>query len=91
MYGVPADLPIQRFVGDSLVQLRIGIDGIHFVFSRTGIICIFGPWQLHDAHGQLIDYAQEHPDRQFYRIHLLLNPDVTILRTVLRKGPLSLT
>jgi hypothetical protein len=77
MYGVPADRPIQRFVGDSLIQLRIGIDGIHFVFSPTGIISIFGLWQLHDADRQIIDQAQEHLDRHCYRIHVLLNADIT--------------
>ena len=80
MYGVPADLPIQRFVGDSLAQLRIGMDGLHCVFSQTGIIYIFGAWQLHDANGDLIDQSQEHPDRQCYRIHHLLNADVTDYR-----------
>jgi hypothetical protein len=80
MYGVPADLPIQRFIGDSLIQLRIGMDGIHFVFGQTGIISIFGLWQLHDADRQIIDQAQEHSDQHCYRIHLLLNTDVTDCR-----------
>jgi hypothetical protein len=77
MYGVPVDLPIERFLGDSLTQVRIGIDGIHFVFNQTGIIVIFGLWQLHDADGEMIDQTQERLDRQYYRIHVLLNADVT--------------
>jgi hypothetical protein len=77
MYGVPVDLPIERFLGDSLTQIRIGIDGIHFVFNQTGIIGVFGLWQLHDADGEMIDHTQEHRDRQYYRIHVLLNADIT--------------
>jgi hypothetical protein len=63
MYGVPVDLPIERFLGDSLTQIRIGIDGIHFVFNQTGIIGVFGLWQLHDANGEMIDHTQEHRDQ----------------------------
>jgi hypothetical protein len=77
MYGVPVDLPIDRFPGDSLTQIRIGIDGIHFVFNQTGIIGVFGLWQLHDADGEIIDQSQGHSDRQHHRIHVLLNTDVT--------------
>jgi hypothetical protein len=77
MYGVPVDLPIERFVGDALTQVRIGIDGAHFVFSQAGIIGVFGRWQLHDADGAIIDQMQSHFDRQYYRIHVLLNAEVT--------------
>ena len=77
MYGVPLDLPIERFVGDSLTQIRIGIDGVHFAFNQTGIIGIFELWKLHDADGKMINRTQEHCDRHYYRIHVLLNADVT--------------
>jgi hypothetical protein len=77
MYGVPVDTPIERFVGNSLTQIRIGIDGVHFVFNQTGIISVFGLWQLHDADGEIIDQSEENFDRQYYRIHILLNADVT--------------
>ena len=77
MYGVPADLPIQRFVGDALFQARIGMDGVHFAFGREGVICAYGLWQLHDSGGTLIDQTQEHSDRECYRVHVILNADVT--------------
>lgn len=77
MYGVPADLPIQRFVGDALFQARIGMDGVHFAFGRTGVICAYGLWQLHDSGGTLIDQTQDHSDRECYRVHVILNADVT--------------
>jgi hypothetical protein len=81
MYGVPADLPIQRFVGDALFQARIGMDGVHFAFGRDGVIrgfiCAYGLWQLHDSGRTLIDQTQEHSDRECYRVHVILNADVT--------------
>jgi hypothetical protein len=77
MYGVPVDLPIKRFIGDTLTQIRIGIDGVHFVFNQTGIIGVFGLWQLHDADDEIIDQTKAHLDRQYYRIHILLNADIT--------------
>ena len=36
MYGVPEDLPIERFVGDALFQVRLGLDGVHFAFGQAG-------------------------------------------------------
>ena len=77
MHGVPADLPIQRFVGDALFQVRIGMDGVHFAFGRAGIICASGLWELYDSDGNVIDREQEHSDRECYRIHVILNADVT--------------
>ena len=77
MYGVPTDLPIQRFVGDALFQACIGCDGVHFRFGRVGTISAFGLWQLHDSAGTLIDQTQEHSEREYYCIHFILNADVT--------------
>jgi hypothetical protein len=76
MYGVPEDLPMQRFVGDTLTQVRIGIDGVHFVFGYAGTICTFGLWQIQDVDSNLIDQAQEHLNRTCYRIHVILNANV---------------
>jgi hypothetical protein len=77
MYGVPVDLPIERFLGDALTQVRIGMDGVHFVFNQTGIIGVFGLWKLHDVDGEIIDQTREHPDRQHYRIHIIINANLT--------------
>jgi len=77
MHGVPADLPIQRFVGDALFQACVGMDGVHFVFGRAGSICVYGHWELRDAAGGLVDQSQEHVQRDCYRIHVILNADVT--------------
>lgn len=77
MYGVPADLPLQRFVGDALFNVAIGVDGVHFGFGRAGNISVYGRWELWDFSGELIDYAQENSVRVCYRIHMILNEDVT--------------
>jgi hypothetical protein len=77
MHGVPADLPIQRFVGDYLSQIRIGMDGIQFHFGRSGTIAVEGRWELFDGIGKMIDSACEHSQRDAYRVHALFNQDVT--------------
>jgi hypothetical protein len=77
MYGVPADLPIQRFVGDALFQACIGMDGVHFCFGRAGRIAAHGNWELRDSNGNLVDQALEHSTREYYRLHVILNADVT--------------
>ena len=77
MYGVPADLPVQRFVGDFLSQICIGMDGIHFNFGRSGTISVGGRWELLDGVGRVIDCARDHDKRDAYRVHALFNQDVT--------------
>jgi len=77
MYGVPKDLPIQRFVGDALFQVRIGTDGVHFVFGHAGTIAVGGHWELVDASGAVVDRYCEHGKRESYRLHVILNADVS--------------
>ncbi|MFL5329312.1 MAG: hypothetical protein ACJ8C4_10390 [Gemmataceae bacterium] len=79
MYGVPADLPIQRFVGDHLAQVRIGMDGIHFAFGNTGSISAYGTWELRDRSGNLIDCYQDQLERESYRVHVIFNETVTVV------------
>ena len=76
MYGVPKDLPLQRFVGDSLFQIAIGVDGVHFIFGKAGTISVTGRWELHDKAGQLVDKAEDNGTRSQYRAHVVLNQDV---------------
>ena len=77
MYGVPANLPLQRFVGQFLNQAGIGVDGVHFRFGPAGTICAFGSWELHDSAGVLVDRGLENSKRECYRIHVIFNADVT--------------
>ncbi len=76
MYGVPADLPLQRFVGDFLCQVCVGMDGIHFRFGQSGTISVQGRWELTDSDGKVIDRACDHSERDAYRVHVIFNEDV---------------
>jgi hypothetical protein len=76
MYGVPADLPIQRFVGDWLFQVCICTNSVNFTFGSAGTICVYGSWELHDSSGKLIDCTQDHSTRDCYRVHVILNAEV---------------
>ena len=80
MHGVPETLPMQRFVGDALFQVCIGMDGVHFVFGRAGTISVHGGWKLFDASGSVVDGAQSPTGRDCYRVHVILNADVTACR-----------
>jgi len=77
MYGVSKDLPLERFVGDAVVQVRIGRDGVQFVFDRSGTIAIEGRWEIVDSTGTLVDHDEGYARRESYRVHVLLNADVT--------------
>jgi len=80
MYGVPADLPVDRFVGDALFQVCIGLDGAHFVFGYAGSIAVEGKWELFDSVGTMIDHSVEHEQRESYRLHVILNAEVASAR-----------
>ncbi len=76
MYGVPKDLPLKRFVGDSLTQVSLGMDGVHFHFGKSGTISVEGKWELQDSSGRVVDRAMEHADRDAYRLHMIFNAEV---------------
>ena len=72
MHGVPKDLPLEGFVGDSLTQICIGHNEIIFRFSEAGSITVEGLWQLTDIEERPIDRSMEHGERDSYKIHVLL-------------------
>ena len=76
MHGVPADLPIQPFVGKELNQICLGRFQIWLNFSRAGKISVEGGWELRDAAGNLVDSAEQHDSRENYRIHRLIDVPV---------------
>jgi hypothetical protein len=78
MYGVPADLPIQPFVGQELNQICLGRFQIQLHFSGAGSISVEGDWELRDAGGEIVDRAEEAETRESYRIHRLI--DVPVAR-----------
>lgn len=77
MHGVPADFPIQPFVGQELNQICLGRFQTQLLFSRTGSISVEGRWELRDGAGEIVDRAEEHETRESYRIHRLIDVAVT--------------
>jgi len=79
MYGVPKDLPLQRFVGDSICQIAVGLHDVHFHFNKAGNINVDGgKWQIHDASGAVVDESIEGlpSTRQQYRVHVIIDSEV---------------
>lgn len=76
MYGVPADLPLQRFVGDYLFSINLAGSTVHFNFNQRGTITVDGRWELRDGAGTLIDCFCSLESREAYRVHVILNQDV---------------
>lgn len=73
MYGVPPDLPLDRFVGHELNQIALGRFQTQLHFAGVGSIFIEGRWELSDPCGDIIDQEQEHASRDSYRIHCVLD------------------
>lgn len=78
MYGVPADLPIQAFVGQELNQICLGRFQIQLHFAGVGSISVEGRWELRDAAADIVDRAEAHETRKSYRIHQLI--DIPVAR-----------
>ena len=76
MHGIPADLPLDRFLGLELVQICLGEHQLQLRFHPAGSISIEGHWELHDPSGALVDSAHEHSERESFRIHRLLSTAV---------------
>src|SRR5688572_9837685 len=73
MYGVPANLPLDRFIGQELNQIALGRFQAQLHFSLQSSILIEGKWELFDPNGALVDQWQEHADRESYRLHRILD------------------
>lgn len=76
MYGVPSDLPLDRFVGKDCTMIAISPFQIDFTFQEAGIISVFGRWELRDRSGRLIDQEYEPDDRDCYRVHRIFGSSV---------------
>lgn len=73
------DLPLQRFVGDSICRIEIGFRDIEFHFHRAGRIAVNGAqWQIRDTFGVIVDESIQclpsAPQRG--RAHVLLDSKV---------------
>ena len=72
MYGVPADLNLERLRGATLIQVAIAEFQIQFRFEPETEIAVEGRWELRDRSGHIVDLAQRHAARDVYRVHQLL-------------------
>jgi hypothetical protein len=77
MHRVPADLPLQPFVGNALTQICVGEHQVQFHFQDAGFISVEGGWELANSTGHLLDRSLEHREREAYRVHLLLGHAVS--------------
>ena len=82
MYGVSKNLPLQRFIGDSICQIALALHSVHFKFNQAGSINVDGgKWQIHDSSDEIVDESIDDEalpsSRQHYRIHVILDSDVT--------------
>jgi hypothetical protein len=76
MHGVPANLPLQQYVGACLVFIGLGKHQIQFSFDKAPTISVEGKWELKDASGMTVDGSIDPSDRKEYRVHVVLNDDV---------------
>lgn len=73
MYGVPADLPLQRFIGQECTLIGIGRFEIRFLFASCGDIHVNSRWEICDDRGRIIDRMVEHAERTSYCIHKIID------------------
>jgi len=76
MYGVPPDLPLDRFVGRECSLIGIGRFEIRFLFPDAGDIYVQGGWEIRDGSGGIVDRSLEHAARNCYRAHVILDSPV---------------
>jgi hypothetical protein len=76
MYGVPPDLPLNRFLGKECTLIGIGRFEIRFKVPSTGDICIYGDWKVCDGSGRTVDLTQEHSSRNSYFVHKVIDSPV---------------
>jgi hypothetical protein len=88
MYGVPSDLPLDRFLGKECTLIGVGRFEIRFMFPTTGDICIYGDWEVAEATGSVVDRNQEHSTRVCYFVHKVI--DSPVLRYTIN-APTSFT
>jgi hypothetical protein len=77
MYGVPADLPLHRFLGQECNQIGIGRFQLQFHFSTAGSIYVESRWALSDSSGKVIDQSQDHAERHRYCVHKIIDSPVS--------------
>ena len=73
MYGVPADLPLDEFVGKEINVISFTRFRIQLCLIGAGTIDVGDNWELRDRSGSLIDSERDHGERDGYRVHQILD------------------
>ena len=76
MYGVPANLPLKRFINVELNQIALGQFQIQFHFAGAGSISVESKWELRNIEGEIVDQEIDHTSRQDYRVHYIIDQKV---------------
>ena len=77
MYGVPSDLPLARLIGQDLDAITLCKYQICFRSDDGTLITPTTAWELRDRGGVLLDSAQEHEQREGYRVHQIIGIPVS--------------
>jgi hypothetical protein len=77
MYGVPPDLPLSRLIGHSLDAITLCRYQICFRFDEGTLITSTTAWEVRGPGGALLDSAQEHAERESYRVHQIIGIPVS--------------
>lgn len=73
MHGVPADLPLEPFVGLEFNQIALGRYQTQLHCAGAGSIFVEGRWELRAAAGDLVDSQVDHEKRDAYRLHTIID------------------
>jgi len=80
VYGVPKDLPVDAWIGQTLDQVCLGQFQLQLHLGDNVAIGIAGGWVLKDPEGTVIDQCLEPQEREAYRVHVLLGRTVIASR-----------
>ena len=77
MNGVPSDLPLARLIGRDLDCITLCKYQICFRFDGGTLVTPTTAWEIRDSSGALLDSAQEHEQRESYRVHQIIGVPVS--------------
>ncbi len=77
MYGVPSELDLNFLHGSELIQVRLGVHQVQFIFHPVGAINVDGKWEHLGADGSVLDQSEPAPRTRPFQLHRLLGQRVT--------------
>jgi len=77
MYGVPANLPVHRLIGNSFNFIGLGRFQIQLHASDLVAIYIEGKWELQDSEGTVVDSQNSYTERGATHLPTIIDVPVT--------------